>query len=97
MSKLIKGDQWVWVVVQDPGKDEKFLGQYDEEKDISFIPTFLEKEEAQKSLTQLKTDVNSVYEPQAVLYDELLTHAKGHGFVVFILNGRGEILEEISS
>ncbi|MFC1863628.1 hypothetical protein ACFL1Z_06710 [Thermodesulfobacteriota bacterium] len=95
MSKLIKGDQWVWVIVQDPGKDEKFLGQYDEEKCISFIPTFLEKEGAQRSLARLKTDGNSLYEPQAVLYEELLNHSKEHGFILFILNGHGEILEKI--
>lgn len=94
MSELVKEDQWVWVIVQDPGKDEKFLGQHDEEKDISFIPVFLEKDDAQRSLIQLKTDRNSLYEPQAVLYEELLAHSKGHGFVVFILNGRGEILEK---
>ena len=97
MSKLIKADQWVWVIVQDPGKDEKFLGQFDEEKDISFIPTFLKKEDAQKGLSRLKTDWDCVYEPQAVLYEELLAHSTKHGFILFILNGRGEILEKISS
>jgi hypothetical protein len=33
----IQEDQWVWVVVQDPGKDERFLGQHDEKQDISYI------------------------------------------------------------
>lgn len=32
MSELIQGNPWVWVVVQDPGGNEQFLGQYDEEK-----------------------------------------------------------------
>ena len=94
MSILVKEDQWVWIIVQDPGKDEKFLGQHDEENDISFIPAFIEKEDAQRGLIQLKTDINSLYEPQAVLYEELLAHSKEHGFEVFVLNGRGEILEK---
>ena len=27
-------DQWVWVVVQDPGEKEQFLGQHNEQEDI---------------------------------------------------------------
>ena len=52
VSKLIKDDQWVWVVIQNPGGNEQFLGQKDEDKGISFIPTFLEKEEAEQGLTR---------------------------------------------
>ena len=43
---MVRKDEWVWVVLQDPGENEQFLGQYDEEKKTSFIPTFLKKEEA---------------------------------------------------
>jgi hypothetical protein len=51
MSKLIEKDQWVWVVIQDPGGVEQFLGQQDAKNDETFIPVFLEKEEAQQGLS----------------------------------------------
>ena len=36
-------DQWVWVVVQDPGEKEQFLGQHNEQENVSFIPAFHSK------------------------------------------------------
>ena len=56
MNKLIQGNPWVWVVVLDPGGNEQFLGQHYKEEDVSFIPTFLEKEEALKCLDHLIRD-----------------------------------------
>ena len=95
MSKLIKEDQWVWVVVQDPGGNEEFLGQHDEERNESFIPTFLEKEEAEKSLTILPRAKGHKYEVQAILFEDLSLRAAENGFMIFILNGSGEILDKI--
>jgi hypothetical protein len=47
--KSVRGkDQWVWVIVQDPGGKEQFLGQHDQQENISFIPAFHSKEEAQQ-------------------------------------------------
>ena len=48
MGKRPKTDQWVWVLVQNPGGNEQIVGQKDEQSGISFIPTFLEKEDAQR-------------------------------------------------
>ena len=50
MSSIVKADQWLWVVVQDPEWNEQFLGQRDESKGISFIPVFLEKDDAVQCL-----------------------------------------------
>ena len=95
MSKLVQGNPWVWVVVQDPGGNEQFLGQYDKEKDISFIPTFLEKEEALECLEHLTREEGQKYEVQAIQYEELTRNAFENGFALFILNGAGEILDKI--
>jgi hypothetical protein len=95
VSKLIQDDSWVWVVVQDPGSNEQFLGQHDEEKDVSFIPTFLKKDEAEQCLPYLTRDKAKEYEVQAILFEELAKHSAQNGFVVFILNGAGEVLEKI--
>ena len=43
----LEKDTWLWIIIQDPGGNEMFLGQHDEKKDISFIPAFYEKDDAQ--------------------------------------------------
>jgi len=95
MSKLIQGNPWVWVVVLDPGEKEQFLGQQDPEKDISYIPTFLEKEEAVQSLEHLARKQEHKYEVQAIQYEDLARNAAENGFMLSILNSKGEILEKI--
>jgi len=97
MSKMIQGNPWVWVVVMDPGENEQFLGQYNQEKEISYIPTFLEKKEALQSLENLAREQGHEYEVQAIQYEDLARNAAENGFMVFILNGKGEILEKIKS
>jgi hypothetical protein len=66
VKSSIKGDTWVWVVVQDPGGDEQFLGQLDEEKNISFIPAFYQKEDAQQCFVQMHREKGRKYEIQAI-------------------------------
>jgi hypothetical protein len=95
MSKLIQGNPWVWIVVQDPGGDEQFLGQHDKEHDVSYIPTFLEKEDASQCLKYLTRDEKQKYEVQAIQYEHLADDAAEHGFMLFLLNKEGEILEKI--
>ena len=97
MNALIKKDQWVWVVVQDPGENEQFLGQYDAGTDESFIPIFLEKEEAQYGLNLLSREKGHKYEAQAIIYEEVADHASDKGFRLFVLNGEGEILDKVES
>jgi hypothetical protein len=96
MSTVIQGNPWVWVVVQDPGGDEQFLGQHDKENDISYIPTFLEKEDALQCLNLLTSDENKKYEAQAIQYDQLARDASENGFMLFVLDKAGEILEMIT-
>ena len=62
---------WIWVVVQNPGGDEQFLGQHDDKKDVAFIPAFYEKGDAQQAIGQLITERGKKYEAQAILFEEL--------------------------
>ena len=71
MGSVIQGNPWVWVVVLDPGKNEQFLGQHDQEDDISFIPVFLDKEEALQALDRLAREEGHRYEVQGIQYEEL--------------------------
>ena len=95
MSTVIEGNPWVWVVVLDPGKNEQFLGQHDQEDDISFIPVFLDKEEALQALNRLAKEEGHRYEVQAIQFEELASSSAEHGFMLFILNAKGEILEKL--
>ena len=95
MKKELKPDTWVWVVVQNPGPQEQFLGQEYQDQNVSFIPAFLNKEDAQQCLVQMTTQKGDKYEAQAVLYNELVKTAAKHDFMIFILNSDGEILEKI--
>ncbi len=79
----------------DPGGNEQFLGQHYEEQDISFIPTFLEKEEAQECIKHMTLEKGQKYEVQTIQYEELTRNAFENGFALFILNGAGEILDKI--
>lgn len=95
MHELINENGWVWVFVQDPGKDEQYVGQHYQEDNIAFIPAFIDKEEAMKCYGRMALEKDKKYEAQAVHYDDLVREASKNGFVVFLLNGQGEILEKI--
>ena len=88
-------DQWVWVVVQDPGGKEQFFGQHDKLENISYIPVFRSKEEAQQCFMNMVHRKNCKYEVQAILFEELVKDAKASGFMIFLLNDSGDILEKI--
>ena len=88
-------DRWVWVVVQDPGGQEQFLGQYDKQEDISFIPTFDSKEDAQQCFMNMARQKDSKYEVQAILFEELAKEAAASSFMIFLLDEAGEVLEKI--
>jgi len=95
MGDLNQENPWVWVVVLDPGEEEQLLGQHDQEKNVLFIPTFYEKEEALQCLSHLKRKQRHTYEVQAIQYKELARDAAENGFMLFILNGAGNIVEKI--
>ncbi len=93
MKADISKDQWVWVVIQDPGEKELFLGQHDEEKGISYIPIFLEKEAAGKGINFLAKEEGHKYEIQAIQYGHLLTDAVKAGFNILLMDDSGNRVE----
>jgi hypothetical protein len=95
MNKTIQEDQWIWVVVQNPGVNERFLGQRDEAEGISFIPVWLEKEAAIQGLELLAREKGVTYEAQAIQYETLAPKAAGAGFRLFVLDASGKVLDQI--
>ena len=94
MGELVRDNPWVWVVVMDPGENEQFVGQQDQATGVSYLPVFLEKEEALKGLDGLTREEARTYEVQAIRYEDLAENAVAHGFKIFILNGEGRVLEK---
>ena len=95
MSTHVHKHQWVYVVVQDPESNPQYLGQHDDEVNISFIPIFIEKEDALMCLNLMARDRKKTYEVQAVMYEELTEHAAEGEFHIYMLNKNGEVVEKI--
>ena len=96
MSKHIKKHQWVYVVIQDPNSNPQYLGQQEADTGISFIPVFLEKEDALMCMNLMARDNQKLSEAQAVIYEELVDHAVSAGFRLYLLNKAGEVIEKIT-
>lgn len=93
--KTIRKDTWLWLVVEDPGENEQFLGQIDSENNISFIPAFLKKETALQGLHLLAREKGRKFEIQAMQYQDLAPKLVEEKFWLFVLNAEGEVLEKI--
>jgi len=96
MSNTIENDQWVYVVIHGTEGNEQLLGQQDEEKNESFIPVFLKKEDALMNLNLLAREQGSKYEVQAILYEDLVERVAEQEFMLFVLNEAGEVVEKIN-
>jgi len=96
MGNELNADTWIWVVVQDPGVNEQFLGQYNEETGVSFIPAFYRKEDAEQCLIHIARQKGKTYEIQAVLFENLSQDASKNGFNIFMLSAEGDILQKIT-
>jgi hypothetical protein len=87
------GEGWLWVVVSDKETEGHYLGLYDEEQDVNFIPAFESKEAANDCFLQLPREKGKKYEVQAVHIEELTKDAEKAGFSVAIVNGDGKIVK----
>jgi hypothetical protein len=96
MPHKITADTWVYTVITNPGPGEQLLGQHDADADIAYIPIFLEKEQASQGLLQLKVAQGTRCEVQAVLSSEIERPAGENGFLVYLLDASGNILEKLA-
>ena len=81
---------WVWVIVYESDDEGHYLGLYDDEEDLHFIPAFNTKDDAQECFLSLPREKGKKYEVQAVHIEELTEDAEKAGFVVAILEGDDE-------
>lgn len=91
----IKKETWVWIIVENPGGQEQYVGLVDDQTSVSYIPTFHTKEDAQACLIDLPTKRGGKYEVQAIMFDDLATDAAENDFLIFLVNAEGKILDRI--
>lgn len=85
---------WVYVFVCNPGDSETYLGLYNKEKDVNFIPAFRTKEEANDCYLDMPREKGVKHELQAVHIEELHESAEKNGFVVALVDSEGKIIKE---
>lgn len=95
MINEIDKNTWIFVIVQDPGGNEQFLGLQDAESDVAYIPAFHNKDDAQDCLIHLPTVRGKKYEVQAVMFGDLRRDAFSNNFFIFMLDGDGKITNKI--
>ena len=91
----VEATTWLYVAILKAGTSEQIVGQTDSEHDISFIPAFLDKESAQQAMFHLHLEKKNKYEVQAIIYEDLARHAAENGFLVFVLDDEGKVLERL--
>ncbi len=88
--------EWVWVIVIEPDGDPQYLGQQDAQNGVAYIPVFAEKEHAQQGMLKFSLAGRKKYEVQAVQYRDLAADAAANGFMLFMLDAEGKLIEKIS-
>ncbi len=99
MNKVTEpiADTWYYIVVQDPETpDEQVLGYTEQETGETFVPAFKTKETAQQCFLIMPKDLmKHKFEAQAIIKEDLVTHAAIKGSRVFLLDDKGRVLEKI--
>ncbi len=95
MNTTLTKSTWVYAIVLSPGGPERFFGQHDPEKDISFIPFFIEKEDAQSCALNMTRGLSEKHEVQAIIYEDLCLHSVQSKFLLYQLDGDGKVLDII--
>ena len=85
---------WVYVFVTGSAGQENFLGLYNKEKDVNFIPAFRTKEEANDCYLDIPREKGVKHELQAVHIEELYEIAMENNFEVAIVDQDGKIVAD---
>jgi hypothetical protein len=86
----------VWTFVQISDGVEAYAGQTDEEEKIAFLPIFIDKENAEACMPSMPRAPGVTLEAQAVRYREISADAARNGFLLFVLDGEGRILDKLA-
>ncbi len=90
-------DVWYYIIVQNPGADEKLVAFSDTETDESFVPAFKTKNDAEACFALMPKDIFSkTYEAQAIIKEDLLAAAKTEADIIYLLDETGTILKPLN-
>lgn len=92
MSGEQHNNGWVYVFVGSSGANEEYLGLYDEDTKMNFIPVFSNKDDAQECFLSIPREKGKKYEVMAVHVEELNEQAAKSDFVVAMVDKDGKIL-----
>ena len=95
MNMAIDKEEWIFVVIQNPGVNEHIAGMHDQETDIDFIPAFKKKEEAAECFINMPREAGNKYEVQAFMFEDLKAYASKNNFIIFFLDKQGKILNRV--
>ena len=95
MNMAIYKEEWVFIVIQNPGVNEHIAGMQDQETNVDFIPTFKKKEEAAECFINMPREAGNKYEVQAIIFEDLKAYAVENNFIIFFLDKQGKILERV--
>ena len=102
MGNLMEPDntiknQWIHVVVQNPGTSgEELMGYATEQIPEPFIPAFATRDEALACFLIMPKDVmKKKYEVHAMLKEDLMAQAKANGFKIFLMDDKSRIKQEL--
>lgn len=89
---------WYYIIIQEPGTPtEQFVGYEDSKTNEKFIPAFKTKEAAKECFSLMPKDLfTGSYDLQAVIDDDLFAVAKEHGHKIYLLDGKGAILDYLN-
>lgn len=90
-------ENWYYVIIQDPAtSSEQYVGFSDDTSGEKFIPLFKTKDDATQCFKLLPKDIfNGKYAVQAVIEDDLFKVSRANGHTLYLLDGKGAILEII--
>lgn len=92
-----QASEWFYCIVQNPDANEnQLVGFKDEKTQIEFIPVFKTKEETEKCFLLMPKDIiNSKYEIQAFLKDDILLYSEKTKFKIFLMDEKGQIKKQL--
>ena len=94
MTEAITATTWVYVLIQNPEGSENIVGQHDPVNDISYIPTFLDKDSATQGSMHMAKQKGQKYEVQAIIYEDLERFAAEGGFILFLVDDEGNVIDK---
>ncbi len=89
---------WFYIITQNPGTStEQFVGFRAPDTDEKFLPAFKTKDQAKACFALMPKDLfNGNYDTQAVIEEDLMDIADDAGHKVYLLDGKGTILDYLN-